>query len=316
MFYPVNRFVLHKISYFYPVKDIVLSIDHLTKHYGAIHALNNLDLEIERGSVFGILGPNGSGKTTTLGIVLDIIRATRGSYSWFGNPPSKEDRKRIGAILEVPIFYPYLSAYKNLQLISRIKGISGEDIDHVFEIVGLAQRKHSKYRTYSLGMKQRLAIGAALLGRPEVMILDEPTNGLDPKGIAEIRNLIIRVASEGTTIILASHILDEVQKTCTHVAVLEKGKKLFTGRVDEVLNKSNWIEVAAENMAALELALNNTSWVSSLQQETDKYVFVPEDNIPMAEVNRFFFEKGITLTHLAQRRKSLENYFLELLDKE
>lgn len=297
------------------MKDTVLSINQLTKHYGPIRAVDHLDLEIERGSVYGILGPNGSGKTTTLGMVLDIIRPTRGTYSWFGNPPDKEDRKRIGAILEVPVFYPYLTAEKNLRLNARIKGAGTENIDDILRQVGLLERKDSRYKTYSLGMKQRLAIGSALLGKPEVLILDEPTNGLDPKGIAEIRQLIIQVANEGTTIILASHILDEVQKTCSHVAVLEKGKKLFSGRVDEVLNKSNWIEVSCENMAALELALKNTPWVSSFQEETDKYVFVPGENINLAEINRYFFDKGIVLSHLALRRKSLENYFLELLDK-
>ena len=298
------------------MKDIVLSIKGLTKHYGSIHAVENLELDIEQGAVFGILGPNGSGKTTTLGMVLDIIRPTRGTYSWFGNPPNKENRKRIGAILEVPVFYPYLSAYKNLQLLAKIKGVADDGIDGILETVGLAERKHSKFRTYSLGMKQRLAIGAVLLGEPEVMILDEPTNGLDPKGIAEIRKLILRIAGQGTTIILASHILDEVQKTCSHVAVLEKGKKLFSGRVDEVLNESNWIEIAADNMSALQLALKNTPWVQAIQEESDKYVFSPGENIPLGEVNRFFFEKGITLNHLALRRKTLENYFLELLDKE
>jgi ABC-2 type transport system ATP-binding protein len=297
------------------VKDTVLSINQLTKHYGPIRAVDHLDLEIERGSVYGILGPNGSGKTTTLGMVLDIIRPTQGTYSWFGNPPNKEDRKRIGAILEVPVFYPYLTAEKNLRLNARIKGAGTENIDDILRQVGLLERKDSRYKTYSLGMKQRLAIGSALLGKPEVLILDEPTNGLDPKGIAEIRHLIIQVANEGTTIILASHILDEVQKTCSHVAVLEKGKKLFSGRVDEVLNKSNWIEVSCENMAALELVLKNTPWVASFQEETDKYVFVPGENINLAEINRYFFDKGITLSHLALRRKSLENYFLELLDK-
>jgi ABC-2 type transport system ATP-binding protein len=297
------------------VKDIVLSIQNLTKHYGSIVAVDSLDLEIVRGSVFGILGPNGSGKTTTLGVVLDVIRASSGSYSWFGNPPSKEDRKRIGAILEVPIFYPYLSAYRNLELVTRIKGVSPDGIDGVLEVVGLLDRRDSHYRTYSLGMKQRLAIGAALLGNPEVLILDEPTNGLDPKGIAEIRNIIIKVAKEGTTIILASHILDEVQKTCSHVAVLERGKKLFAGRVDEVLNKSNWVEIAAGNNAALLLALKNTPWVSSLQEETDKFVFVPLEAVSMEDINRYFFDKGIVLNHLALRKKSLENYFLELLDK-
>jgi ABC-2 type transport system ATP-binding protein len=297
------------------VKDIVLRINKLTKHYGSIHAVDNLDLDVERGSVFGILGPNGSGKTTTLGMVLDVIRPTRGTYSWFGYPPSKEDRKKIGAILEVPVFYPYLSAVRNLQLICKIKDKPEDDIDRVLEMVNLAERKHSRFKTYSLGMKQRLAIGAALLGEPEVMILDEPTNGLDPKGIAEIRNLIIRIANEGTTIILASHILDEVQKTCSHVAVLEKGNKLFSGRVDEVLNESNWIEIAADDMAAVQLILKNTPWVESLQEETDKYVFVPGENISLSEVNRYFFEKGVIINHLALRKKSLENYFLELLDK-
>jgi ABC-2 type transport system ATP-binding protein len=297
------------------VKDIVLSIDRLTKHYGSIHAVDKLELKIEQGSVFGILGPNGSGKTTTLGMVLDIIRPTSGRYSWFGNPPSKEDRKRIGAILEVPVFYPYLTAYQNLQLLAKIKGITAARTEEVLETVGLEERKHSKYRTYSLGMKQRLAIGAALLGNPEVMILDEPTNGLDPSGIAEIRNLILRVAQEGTTIILASHILDEVQKTCSHVAVLQKGKKLFSGRVDEVLNKSNWIEIASDNMTALQLAMQNTPWVKSIQEEGDKFIFVPEESIPLGEINRYFFEKGIILSHLALRKKSLEKYFLELLEK-
>jgi ABC-2 type transport system ATP-binding protein len=297
------------------VKDIVLRINKLTKHYGSIHAVDNLDLEIERGSVFGILGPNGSGKTTTLGMILDVIRPTQGSYSWFGKLPSKEDRKKIGAILEVPVFYPYLSAVKNLELICKIKDIASDRTDRVLEMVNLSERKHSRYRTYSLGMKQRLAIGAALLGKPEVLILDEPTNGLDPKGIAEIRNLIIQIASEGTTIILASHILDEVQKTCSHVAVLEKGKKLFSGRVDEVLNDSNWIEIAADDMAALQLALKNTPWVESLQEETDKYVFVPGENISLGEVNRYLFEKGVVINHLVLRKKSLEKYFLELLDK-
>jgi ABC-2 type transport system ATP-binding protein len=298
------------------VKDLVLSIQQLIKHYGSIHAVDRLDLEIERGSVFGILGPNGSGKTTTLGVVLEVIRPTGGTFSWFGNVPSKADRKRIGAILEVPIFYPYLSAYRNLDLVARIKGIHPDGIDGVLELVGLLDRKHSLYRTYSLGMKQRLAIGAALLGNPEVLILDEPTNGLDPKGIAEIRNLIIKVAKEGTTIILASHILDEVQKTCTHVAVLEKGKKLFSGRVDDVLNKSNWVEIAAANPAALLLAMKNTPWVSSIREEMDIFVFEPTEPLSTGEINKYFFERGIVLSHLSTRKNSLENYFLELLDKE
>ncbi|NTV84162.1 MAG: ATP-binding cassette domain-containing protein, partial [Bacteroidales bacterium] len=211
------------------MKDIVLSIRGLTKRYGSITAVSNLDLDIERGSVFGILGPNGSGKTTTLGVLLDVTRADSGTFSWFGGLPVKTQRKRIGAILEVPLFYPYLSGRQNLEMVAKIKDLPGDDVDEALKMVDLYERRDSKFRTYSLGMKQRLAVASTLIGKPEVLILDEPTNGLDPRGIAEIRNIILDVASQGVTIILASHILDEVQKTCTHMAVLEKGKKLFSG---------------------------------------------------------------------------------------
>ena len=297
------------------MKDIVLTINGLTKHYGSILAVDKLDLEVERGSVYGILGPNGSGKTTTLGILLDVVRPNSGTFSWFGGLPEKTQRKRIGAILEVPLFYPYLSGYQNLRLISEIKGLPGNDIDQALETVGLAERKHSRFRTYSLGMKQRLAIGATLLGSPEVLILDEPTNGLDPRGIAEIRNIILNVASQGITISLASHILDEVQKTCTHVAVLEKGKKLFAGPVEQVLNESQWVELAAENMKALQLALKNSEFVENIQEEGDKYIIKLSKPVGQADINRYFFDKGIVLNHIALRKQSLEKYFLELLDK-
>lgn len=297
------------------MKDIVLSIKGLTKHYGSIVAVDHLDLEVERGSVYGILGPNGSGKTTTLGILLDVVRPNSGNFSWFGGLPEKTQRKRIGAILEVPLFYPYLTGFQNLRLISEIKGLPGNDIDQALETVGLAERKHSRFRTYSLGMKQRLAIGATLLGSPEVLILDEPTNGLDPLGIAEIRNIILKIASGGTTIILASHILDEVQKTCSHVAVLERGKKRFSGLVQQVLNESQWIELAADNMNALQLALKNAEFVDNLQEEGDKYIIKLKTPVSLSELNRIFFNLGITLNHLAVRKQSLEKYFLELLEK-
>jgi ABC-2 type transport system ATP-binding protein len=297
------------------LKDIVLSIQGLTKRYGPITAVDHLDLQIEKGSVFGILGPNGSGKTTTLGILLDVVRPNSGSFNWFGGLPDKAQRKRIGAILEVPLFYPYLSGFQNLKLISDIKGLPGNDIDQALEAVGLAERKHSRFRTYSLGMKQRLAIGATLLGSPEVLILDEPTNGLDPRGIAEIRNIILEVASRGITIILASHILDEVQKTCTHVAVLEKGKKLFAGPVQQVLNDAQWVELAADNMKALQLALKNAGFVENVQEEGDKYIVKLSKPVGQSELNSYFFGLGIVLNHLALRKQSLEKYFLELLDK-
>ncbi len=297
------------------MKDIVLSIQGLTKRYGSITAVDNLDLEIERGSVFGILGPNGSGKTTTLGVLLDVTRPNAGTFSWFGKAPDKAQRKRIGAILEVPLFYPYLTGKQNLQIVAKIKDLPGNDIDQALQTVDLYDRRDSRFRTYSLGMKQRLAVASTLIGQPEVLILDEPTNGLDPRGIAEIRNIILDVASKGVTIILASHILDEVQKTCTHMAVLEKGKKLFSGPVDEVLNVAQWVELAADNMAGLQKALAHADFVENLQEEGDKYIIKLKSPIGQAELNSFFFSKGIVLTHLALRKKSLEKYFLELLDK-
>lgn len=297
------------------MKDIVLSIKGLTKRYGSITAVSNLDLEIERGSVFGILGPNGSGKTTTLGVLLDVTRPDAGTFSWFGGLPVKTQRKRIGAILEVPLFYPYLTGKQNLELVAKIKDLPGDDVDEALRSVDLYDRRNSKFRTYSLGMKQRLAVASTLIGKPEVLILDEPTNGLDPRGIAEIRNIILNVASQGVTIILASHILDEVQKTCTHVAVLEKGKKLYSGAVSEVLNDAQWVELAAENMAGLQLMLKQLDFVDNIQEEFDKYIIKLKSNISQGELNSLFFSKGIVLTHLAVRKKSLEKYFLELLDK-
>jgi ABC-type multidrug transport system ATPase subunit len=297
------------------LKDIVLSIRQLTKRYGAITAVDHLDLEIEKGSVFGILGPNGSGKTTTLGMLLDVVRPDSGSFSWFGGLPDKAQRKKIGAILEVPLFYPYLTGRQNLEVISSIKELPGDDIDKALEITGLADRKHSRFRTYSLGMKQRLAVAATLLGKPEVLILDEPTNGLDPKGIAEIRDIILKVASEGVTIMLASHILDEVQKTCSHVVVLEKGKKIFSGPVAEVLNNSQWIELSADNMDKLNLTLRNTDFIENVQEVDDIYIIKTNKPVGLSELNKFFYDRGIILNHLAMRKKSLEKYFLELLEK-
>jgi ABC-2 type transport system ATP-binding protein len=200
-------------------------------------------------------------------------------------------------------------------MVAKIKDLPGNDIDQALRDVDLYERRDSRFRTYSLGMKQRLAVAATLIGHPEVLILDEPTNGLDPRGIAEIRNIILKVASQGVTILLASHILDEVQKTCTHMAVLEKGKKLFSGPVDEVLNVAQWVELACDNMAGLHMALKQVDFVENIQEEGEKYIIKLKSSVSQAELNTFFFNKGIVLTHLALRKKSLEKYFLELLDK-
>lgn len=261
----------------------------------------------------GILGPNGSGKTTTLGILLDILKADRGNYSWFGEEPTNLQRKRVGALLEVPIFYPYLSAVRNLQIVADIKNISYDYIDGVLDTMGLTERKNHKFKTYSLGMKQRLALAAALLGQPEVLILDEPTNGLDPQGIAEIRELIIKIGEKGTTVLLASHLLDEVQKVCTQVVILEKGKKLGEGSVKEVLSATASFELAADNMDLLQLQLEQHEDVSEVHNEKDLLIATLTKELRADEMNKYLSEKGIYLTHLAQRKRTLEKYFLELL---
>jgi len=294
------------------LEEVVLSIENLSKNYGKIRAVDQLTLEVHAGEVFGILGPNGSGKTTTLGIVLSVINASGGAFSWFGNTPAKEDRKKIGAILEVPIFYPYLSGETNLKIFADIKGCGYETIPEVLDIVDLTSRKKSKFQTYSLGMKQRLAIAAALVGNPEVLILDEPTNGLDPQGIAEIRDLILRIASRGITIILASHLLDEVQKICSHVAVLDKGKNIFTGKVADILNASTQVEVAADNMQELESKLADNKDVISVEKENLILLVSLKEGYRGDDLNKDLFAAGCTLNHLAIRKRSLENYFLEL----
>lgn len=291
----------------------ILSINNLNKKYGKIHAVNNLSLDIVKGNIFGILGPNGSGKTTTLGIILSVINADSGSFSWFGESNSKYNRKRIGAILEQPIFYPYLSAVKNLKIIADIKEVDHSDIERVLHTVDLYHRKDSKYRTYSYGMKQRLAIAAALLGKPEVLIFDEPTNGLDPKGIAEIRELIIAIAKEGITIILASHLLDEVQKTCSHVAVLKDGSILFNGKVSDVLNIIDTIEVSSDDMTLLKMALNESALVIEITTDREMHIVKLKEGITIAELNHYLINKGIVVTHLVRRKKTLEDQFLELL---
>lgn len=292
--------------------DTVLSIKNLTKRYGRITAVNDLSLEIQKGTVFGLLGPNGSGKTTTLGIILDVINRTSGEYWWFGETPTKEHRKKIGAILETPIFYPYLSATDNLKIVAKIKQVSNNNIDNVLQQVGLFERRDDKFKTYSLGMKQRLSIASALLCNPTVMILDEPTNGLDPQGIAEIRNLIIEIAKDGKTIILASHLLDEVQKVCSHFAVLKKGKMIYTGLVEDVSKGEETIEVFAKE-ENLEQLLNNYEGIKTINFDHNKWVISLLDGHNSTTLNSYLIANKVTVSHLVTQKKSLEKQFLEVL---
>ena len=296
------------------MSEPILKISNLSKNYGRIKAVDQLSLEVNKGEVFGILGPNGSGKTTSLGIILSIIQQKSGTFSWFGNIPSKKDRIRIGAIVETPIFYPYLTATQNLKIYADIRNVPYTEIDKVLKTVDLFKRKNSKFNTYSLGMKQRLAIAGTLLGNPEVLILDEPTNGLDPQGIAEIRNLIIDIAQQGITIILASHLLDEVQKICTHVAVLETGKSIFSGKIEDVLNESMSLEISAQDNVSLAGILAELDIVKNFKKEGNIFVANINEGISADIVNKAIFEKGLVLNHLSLKKKSLEKHFLELLD--
>lgn len=295
--------------------NTVLSIEGLTKHYGRIRAVNDLWLEVGQGSVYGLLGPNGSGKTTTLGILLDVIRPHAGRYRWFGRDAVAEVRQKIGALLEMPAFYPYLSAEQNLRITARIKNCGTSRLEEVLKMVNLYDRRHDAYRTYSLGMKQRLAIAATLLADPPVLIFDEPANGLDPQGIAEIRRLILRIAGEGKTILLASHILDEVQKVCSHFAVLNKGKLVFAGRVEEVLSGRHRLEVAAQDPDALHEALASYPGLNSLEKTQHGCIVQLNGQADPADLNRFLFDKGICLSHLAPQRNSLETEFLRILSE-
>lgn len=291
----------------------VLSVQNLSKRYGVIQALKNVNFTVPKGSVFGILGPNGSGKTTLLGTVMNVLRPTSGTFRLFDQVPDESHRKQIGTLLETPNFYHYLSGEKNLEICAAIKGHGKDDIPGVLKIVNLSQRKTSKFSTYSLGMKQRLAIAACLLGDPEVMVFDEPTNGLDPEGIAEIRELIKRLNLDGKTIIMASHLLDEVEKVCTHVAILRKGELLATGNVNEILANEDIVELGAADLDKLRSViaqLNNYTTV----KENGKILqlFYPVGTANLEEVNQHCFRNGLILNHLNLKKKSLEVKFFEL----
>lgn len=292
--------------------ETVLSINGLTKNFGKLCAVNQLNLEVKRGQVFGMLGPNGSGKTTTLGMLMEVVNPTAGGFTWFGQQPSPATRKKIGAVLEHPIFYPYLSGQKNLELNAMIKDCSPANIAKVLELVELSARKDDPYKTYSLGMKQRLAIASALLNDPIVLILDEPTNGLDPMGIAEIREIIKKIAADGKTIILASHLLDEVQKVCSHFAILRKGNLVHVGPVDDVGKGEEMVEVMAYH-DDLSMLLTEFPGSAEVKRESGQYIVKMKDGFKSHDINKFLFQKGIVASHLLTQKKSLEKQFLEIL---
>ena len=298
------------------ILETILSIKNLNKRYGKIQAVKNVSLEIQKGNVYGILGPNGSGKSTTLGIVLNVVNKTSGDYNWFGGTvKTHEALKKVGAIIERPNFYPYMTAKENLELVCKIKNISYAKVIEKLEIVGLIERKDSKFKTFSLGMKQRLAIASALLNDPEILILDEPTNGLDPQGIHQIRDIIRLIASQGTTILLASHLLDEVEKVCSHVLVLRHGEILYSGTVNGMTNSHDYFELMADATDDLISVLKKHIAFQKVEIVEGKVIFYSKTPIDSATLNRYLFENNICLNHLIKRKSSLEEQFLELTNK-
>lgn len=290
----------------------VLEIKNLTKSYGKITALNNLSLTIEAGHVYGILGPNGSGKTTTLGIILGVLAQDEGSFNWFDGKYGSNPRKEIGAILETPNFYPYLNAAENLDIVRLIKGLPPQNYDDILRTVNLYDRRNSKFRTYSLGMKQRLAIGATLIGSPQVVIFDEPTNGLDPEGIAEVRTILQNVASSGKTVLMASHILDEVEKVCSHVAIIKNGNLLATGTVGSILSSDMTVEVMSTDLEKLRTVLQESSFIKKIYDHKDFLECAVDESLDTATLSQHLVDKGVILTHLVSRKRRLEEEFLQI----
>ncbi|MEK8180166.1 ATP-binding cassette domain-containing protein [Flavobacterium buctense] len=298
------------------MESTILSINKLNKRYGKIHAVKDVSLEIHKGNVYGILGPNGSGKSTTLGIVLNVVNKTSGDYSWFGGAlQTHEALKKVGAIIERPNFYPYMSAKENLELVCKIKGINYSKVDEKLEVVGLIDRKDSKFKTFSLGMKQRLAIASALLNDPEILILDEPTNGLDPQGIHQIRDIIRLIASQGTTILLASHLLDEVEKVCSHVLVLRYGEILYSGTVDGMVAHEAYFELQANDTKKLVDTIKSHPDIEKVSETEGKVIVHFKNEVDAAQLNQYLSERAVYLNHLVVKKLSLEEQFLALTNK-
>ncbi len=292
----------------------ILQCSGITKKYGVITAIKNLHTTINRGEIWGILGPNGSGKTTTLAVITGVINANSGSFTWFDQDYKPELMKSMGILLETPNFYPYLSLVKNLKIYAKIKGVPESDIPRVLKLVKLYDRRKWAFQTMSLGMKQRLALATCLLGDPDVLILDEPTNGLDPEGISEVREIIINEAKKGKTIILASHILSEVEKICTHVAILKKGNLLASGKVTNLLDASPKFTLVCKEAKLLGIDLEKDKLIHSFEEIDDKTINVTvtsEDSIE--QISKRSYELGYTLLKIDAVKNDLEKHFMEII---
>jgi len=295
------------------MEKTLLKIENLSKSYGNFKAVDKLSITIKKGNVYGLLGPNGSGKSTALGMVLNVVNPSEGSFEWYeGKLSTHEALKKIGAIIERPNFYPYMTAIQNLKLICQIKKCSYDNIAAKLELVGLWNRKNSRFSTYSLGMKQRLAIAAALVNSPELLILDEPTNGLDPQGIEQIRKLITLIASMGTTIILASHLLDEVEKVCNKVIVLKNGVKFYEGPTDQITQTHGYFEIGATDSKKLKSYLESIPEVKQLKWTDTFYHVSLNDSLSEEKLSQLLANETIFVTHFIKKQPSLEQEFLTL----
>ncbi|MBN2747552.1 MAG: ATP-binding cassette domain-containing protein [Bacteroidales bacterium] len=293
--------------------ETVLEVKGLIKYYGSLKAVNNLSFSVKKGSVFGFLGPNGSGKSTTLGIITKVTNPTAGEFSWFGEPACNAHLKRLGTLLERPNFYGYMDAVDNLKIVAEIRGKSADGIEDILRVVKLYDRRKSRFKAYSFGMQQRLAIASAMLGDPEVLILDEPTNGLDPEGIAEIRQMIIHIAGAGKTIILASHLLDEVQKVCNDVIILRNGSKIYEGVIGGISPEKMVLELKSPDMISLKEVAVSHPRILQIDMDGDLILAQLDSAVEPAEINSYMHKYGVSLSHLAVRHANLETQFLELL---
>lgn len=295
--------------------DVVLKTTGLTRRYGRIMAVNGLDLEIQRGQIFGFLGPNGSGKTTTIGMILGLLRPTSGHVELFGTDTRRDlvgPLKHVGCVLEGASAYPHLSGRDNLRVWSMVAGgVSDRRIDEVLSLVGLSERMRSKARTYSLGMRQRLAIAAALLTDPDLVVMDEPTNGLDPAGMREIRQLIRDLGAMGKTIFVSSHMLGEVEQVCDHVAILKAGQLLMQGDVTTLLGRGTSLELQVTDVERALQVLPGLDFVTSVTRDGVRLVVETVDG-RAADVSRELAGHGVYLSELRSRQSSLEDIFLEM----
>ena len=294
-----------------------IAVSNLSKRYGEIAAVENATFEVPLGTICGFVGPNGSGKTTTIRMLLGLIKPTTGSGEIIGNSISHPERylKEVGAMIEGPAFYPALSGVENLKVLAKLGGIDFKRCDELLELVGLADRGKDKYKNYSLGMKQRLGIAAALLPNPKLLILDEPTNGLDPAGIQEVRDLLEKLAADGVTVFVSSHLLSELEMISKYLVMLRKGHVVFAGPMQELLNRSK------PTIMAKPSSINSLPFLAELINKSGHQAIIEADHVKVdadptfaVHLNKLAFENGIVLAELTPVRASLEETFFELTD--